>query len=66
MDAPHDDPRLDHRRAPGGGTQRGGGQARASLKKGDLAKAMRYTKATVVLNELATQVADTEFLDELR
>ncbi|MEX2458009.1 MAG: SCP2 sterol-binding domain-containing protein [Actinomycetota bacterium] len=33
--------------------------------KGDLAKAMRYTKATVVLNELATQVPDTEYLDEL-
>jgi hypothetical protein len=33
--------------------------------KGDLAKAMRYTKATMILNELATQVPDTEFLDEL-
>lgn len=33
--------------------------------KGDLAKAMRYTKATTILNELATQVPDTEYLDEL-
>ena len=33
--------------------------------KGDLAKAMKYTKATMVLNELATQVPDTEYLDEL-
>jgi putative sterol carrier protein len=33
--------------------------------KGDLAKAMRYTKATTILNDLATQVPDTEYLDEL-
>ena len=33
--------------------------------KGDLSKAVKYTKATLILNELATQVPDTEFLDEL-
>ena len=31
--------------------------------KGDLAKAVRYTKATVVLNEIGSAVPDTEFLD---
>ncbi|HYU56738.1 MAG TPA: SCP2 sterol-binding domain-containing protein [Actinomycetota bacterium] len=33
--------------------------------RGDLPKAVRYTKATMILNDLATQVADTGFLDEL-
>jgi putative sterol carrier protein len=33
--------------------------------KGDLAKAVRYTKASLVLQEIATRVPDTEFLDEL-
>lgn len=33
--------------------------------KGDLAKAVRYTKATMILNDLATRIPDTEFLDEL-
>jgi putative sterol carrier protein len=33
--------------------------------KGDLAKAVRYTKASLVLQDIATQVPDTEFLDEL-
>jgi putative sterol carrier protein len=32
---------------------------------GDLAKAVRYTKATMVLNDIAANVPDTEFLDEL-
>jgi putative sterol carrier protein len=32
---------------------------------GDLPKAMRYTKATMVLNDLATGIEGTEFLDEL-
>ena len=33
--------------------------------KGDLPKAVRYTKASMVLQDIATKVADTEFLDEL-
>ena len=33
--------------------------------KGDLAKAVRYTKASLVLQDIATTVPDTEFLDEL-
>ena len=33
--------------------------------KGDLPKAVRYTKASMVLQEIATRVPDTEFLDEL-
>jgi putative sterol carrier protein len=33
--------------------------------KGDLAKAVRYTKASMVLQDLATKVPGTEFLDEL-
>jgi hypothetical protein len=33
--------------------------------KGDLPKAVRYTKASMVLQEIATKVPDTEFLDEL-
>ena len=33
--------------------------------QGDLAKAVRYTKASLVLQDIATQVPDTEFLDEL-
>jgi putative sterol carrier protein len=33
--------------------------------KGDLAKAVRYTKATLILQDLSTRVPDTEFLDEL-
>ena len=33
--------------------------------KGDLAKAVRYTKASMVLQDIATRVPDTEFLDEL-
>jgi len=33
--------------------------------KGDLPKAVRYTKASMVLQEIATMVPDTEFLDEL-
>ena len=33
--------------------------------KGDLPKAVRYTKASMVLQDIATQVPDTEFLDEL-
>lgn len=33
--------------------------------KGDLPKAVRYTKASMVLQDLATKVPDTEFLDEL-
>ena len=33
--------------------------------KGDLAKAVRYTKASLVLQDIATRIPDTEFLDEL-
>jgi putative sterol carrier protein len=33
--------------------------------KGDLAKAVRYTKASMLLQDIATSVPDTEFLDEL-
>ena len=33
--------------------------------KGDLPKAVRYTKASMVLQDIATKVPDTEFLDEL-
>ena len=33
--------------------------------KGDLPKAVRYTKASMVLQDIATNVPDTEFLDEL-
>jgi putative sterol carrier protein len=33
--------------------------------KGDLPKAVRYTKATIVLNDIGASVPDTEFLDEL-
>ncbi len=32
---------------------------------GDLAKAVRYTKASIVLQDIASKVPDTEFLDEL-
>lgn len=33
--------------------------------KGDLTTAVRYARATMILNDLATKVPDTEFLDEL-
>ena len=33
--------------------------------KGDLAKAVRYTKASLLLQDIATNVPETEFLDEL-
>lgn len=33
--------------------------------KGDLPKAVRYTKASMVLQDIATKVPGTEFLDEL-
>lgn len=33
--------------------------------QGDLAKAVRYTKASLVLQDIATRIPDTEFLDEL-
>ncbi len=33
--------------------------------KGDLPKAVRYTKASMVHQDIATKVPDTEFLDEL-
>ena len=33
--------------------------------KGDLARAVRYTKATLILNDIAANIPDTEFLDEL-
>ena len=33
--------------------------------KGDLAKAVRYTKASLLLQDIAASVPDTEFLDEL-
>ena len=33
--------------------------------KGDLAKAVRYTKASMVLQDIAARIPGTEFLDEL-
>ena len=33
--------------------------------KGDLTKAVRYTKASLLLQDIAANVPDTEFLDEL-
>jgi hypothetical protein len=33
--------------------------------KGDLPTAVRYTKASLILQDLAGRVLDTEFLDEL-